>query len=442
MFQKAKAILWKYKSYIFLATITGLLFLSGFCESLWIVAVVLTAGVYATCNFGEIFCYTMYFNLFSNIGVFYISTLVCGFLVILIKYIIGLVKKNTKFYPLPFVLTSLFVMVFSVICYDFNYSGFEQGILVIFIMYSIYFAFVYRKQIDVTKCFRFLCLALVVSAVLGYGSLLFEGFAYDIFYFDGRYKRLKLFSYHQNQLALYCIFAIAHSVYMIVNKKVKWWKELPVIALFLAFGSLTLSKMFFVMFVGILGYMFLFLCVRYKSKSLKYILPMIAVLLAGGFLFKDLVVKVINRFVVYFPTGSFWSNITTGRTSIWMKYISESSSSVAKLLFGHGLFNAETIDIGSHNVLLFFAFRCGLVGLFMLGIIAWSYAKASDLKLSIRYRTILPLLTYVIISFVEMIFSDRFFMFLILAIIMLSSNQKSEVKTSKSENWEVNEKNP
>ena len=188
----------KYKQYIILITITALLFFACFFEPLWIVASVLIGLFYITCNFGEILCYTVYFTFFSGIGTFYIVSLLLGFVVVAIKYILALHQKKEKFYVLPFVLTTLFVVVFSLINYQFDNSGFEQGVLVIALLYVFYFAFVYSKTIQIDKVFKFLMFGLIASLPLGFGSLLFNNFSYSIFYFDGQYNRLRLFCYHQN----------------------------------------------------------------------------------------------------------------------------------------------------------------------------------------------------------------------------------------------------
>ena len=421
MFQTIKDFYFKRKAWVILITMTTLLFFSGFFEPLWIVSLPILFLFYLTCDIGEIFKYSMYFNMFSIIGLFYIVSLIIGVLVIILKYIIDLAKKRRKFFVFPFVLTTFIALVFSLINYGYDTIGLEQGALVVVILYVIYFVFVYRDKININKCFKHLVYGIAVSLVLGLIVMLFqEHYAYQMFHFDGTYSRLKLFSYHQNHLAMHACFAISYFIYLILNRKYVLWFNVVCLVGCLIVGLLTLSKAFILMMVIFFLYFALYLVCKYKWKSLKVIVPVLVVMAIFAFAFKSFVFKIFDRFLAYNTKNSFINRITTGRSAIWYHYLKEITSSIPKMLFGVGLFGKELISIGCHNVLLFIVYRMGVVGLIALGLLAYSYYKLSGAKFSFKLRHILPFATYFILSFNEMIFSDRFFLYLVFGIMLMS----------------------
>ena len=426
MFQQLKEFYLKQKTIIILTTTTLLLFFACFVEPLWWVAAALLLLFYATCDFGEILCYIMYFNLFSRIGTFYIVSLLVAFVVCATKYVVELVRKQRKFFTLPFVLTTLFVLIFSCVHSGFNILGFEQGVLVIALLYVVYLAFVYKDQINVFKCFSFLALGMVVSLGLSAITLLIKNFPFEIYHFDGTYRRLKLLCYHQNHLAMHSLFLMAYATFLLINKQGKIWMNLGWLAIGFVLGVLTMSKAFLLVCFLLCVYVAIYLVCKFKLKSLKFIVPALLFFAVIGFIFKDFLMMIVNRFVAYNIGASFINQITTGRSGIWFDYIMSITSSVQKVLFGVGLFGEELIEIGCHNVLIFVIYRTGLIGLLLLGILAWSYFKESKHKIKISFKNILMLALYVILSFNEMIFSDRFFMYLIFGILLISSTQAKE----------------
>ena len=426
----------KHKAYIILITITALLFFAGLYDPLWIVACVFVFLFYLTCNFGEVLCYTLYFSLFSNIGTFYVYSLILGFVSIAGKYIWGLIKKREKFFALPFWLTTIIAVVFSCVHYKFDSLGFEQGLLAVALLYALYFAFVYKNQINTKRCFEFVVLGIICSLAVSAITLLFDNYACKIYYFDGQYKRLQLLCFHQNHLAMAAAFAISYYIYLIVNKKDNLWFNVSKIAFCLIVGLMTLSKAFMLVVIGFAIYIMIWLITKFKLKSLMFIVPAVVVCVVGCFVFKDLILKILDRFLAYNTEDSLFNRITTGRSSIWSRYLDAITSSVPKLLFGVGLFNSELLVEGTHNVLIHFVYRMGLVGLIMLGVLCYCYYVVSENKPKITFKNMLVFVTYLVFSMNEMIFSDRFFIFLILGLILLCTNEKedSSNKTDKVEN--------
>ena len=427
--KKVKDIILKNNKLIFVSVITVLLFFSNLFSPLWIVAVVFTLGFYSFLNVGEIVAFSMYFNMFSGIETFYIASLLCGLAVIIVKYIIDLVKKNKKVYVLPLVITLGYIVLFSLINYGYDKNGALQGALIVSLLLVSYLLFVYRKEINVDESFKALMLGVFVSTILAFVSLLIPNFAHTIYHFDGTYRRLKLLCLHQNHLAVICLFAMSYYVYKIVNQKGKLWINLLFIVALLAHGLLTLSKAFILVAAIIVLYLFVFSIIIYKKKSLKVIIPCVVLMIACCFIAKDLVLKILNRFVAYETTSSIINRITTGRSSIWYTYFAEISSSILEMMFGVGLFSKELVLIGPHNVLVYFLYRTGIVGIVLLSVLSWSYLKEYKGKIVINAKNLLPIVVFLIVAMEEMIFSDRFYFFMIFSVILSFKKDKHEEQT-------------
>lgn len=434
--QKAKEFFLKNNKFIFVAAISLLLFFANLFSPLWIVATVLTLAFYIFLNVGEIVAFSLYFNMFSGIETFYIASLLCGFAVIVTKYVIDLVKKRKKIHVLPLSITLTFIVLFSLINYGYDSNGALQGALIVSLLLVSYLLFVYRKQINVNESFRALILGIAVSTVLALVSMAIPNFAHKIYHFDGTYKRLKLLCLHQNHLAVICLFAMSYYAHKIINQKGKLWKNLSVLVVLLVIGLFTMSKAFIVVAAFIVLYLFVYLIVIYKKKSLKFVIPSLIALVIICFIAKDLVLKIINRFVAYNTTSSFINQITTGRSGIWYEYFTYVSSSVKKMMFGVGLFSKELISIGPHNVFVYFLYRSGLVGIIMLGVLIWSYLREYDGKFSIHFRNCLPILTFIIVAMEEMIFSDRFYFFMVLALMLIFKPKEETQEETKEEGTE------
>ena len=408
----------KYKTLLFLAVTTIVLFFGGVWSPCWIIAAGLTVAFFAICSVAEIVAIVLYFLSFSAIGLHYIVVLIGAFLVIAIKYAIDVAKKRNQFYPLPFAITCFMVVVWSCIQYNIDAAGLEQGALFIALLFGMYLMFVSRDKLDIRKAFNFLTLGLIVSAVLCFATLIFENYAVELYHFDGTYKRLNALSYHYNFLQMAALFAIAYYVYAFVNKQGKWWENAVAVAIALVLGALTMSKAF-VLSVGIIAcYLFVVVIAKYKKKSVKFVIPSILAMLVMCFVLKDYLLKIIDRFTYSFQTGNILNQITTGRYDIWREYIAQITSSVPTMLFGFGFFNAFAGGIIAHNAFIHILHRIGFVGIILMVVLVYVYAKQAKSKMKITLSNCLPLFIYLFIALEEQVFSDRFFLFLVFAIIL------------------------
>lgn len=421
---KIKEFYFEKGKYIVLAAITALLFFANFWDPLWIVAASVCGLFYATCTITELFCFVMYFELFSTWDLFYVANVLTAFVCLTVRYIIHVVKKEKKIFVLPLAITAFIVLLFGCVHYHVNLDGFSKGGVLVGILFLMYYVFVYHKEIDLNKCYKFLTIGMIVSLVLGLISLLFSNPLQSIFYVDSHsYKRLQLYAFHTNFLAMLCLFNIAYYIYKIVNGKEKVVINVLAILLSTIIGVLTLSKAFLLLFAAMVCYFLIWLVLKYKKQSWKFVIPIIVAACLFVAIFHEFVFDIVKRFLAY-DTGSLISQLTTGRTTIWKTYFEYSTSSVLKILFGVGLFTKDLISVGPHSVLLFLFYRVGVFGMVAFGVLVWSYFKSSTTKVKITFKNMLPVLLWIVVALEEMVFSERFAFFLVFAIILLVFDNK------------------
>ena len=185
-----------------------------------------------------------------------------------------------------------------------------------------------------------------------------------------------------------------------------------------------MSKAFMLVCALFVIYAVIYMIIKLKKKSIKYIVPMVVAVALFCIVFKDLIVDILGRFTKFYKNGNILDKITTGRYSIWKKYIASTTSSVPMMLFGAGFFSERAVLIGPHNTYLHILYRVGFFGVILFGLIIYGYCKNSKSRLKITFSNCLPLLTWVFLSLEEQIFSERFFLFLIFALMLVFATKK------------------
>ena len=394
-------------------------------------------------------CLTFFLLPFSGFLIIYIGSSIFIFIVVLIKYIIGLVKKQEKVYTLPLIITLGIIIVFSSIFYGTTDYGALQGLMIVCIFLFIYFVFSLRKNICAEECLKYLFYGLVASAALGAilyyipiaKMFLFKNWDYGlysvkdhIFHDDGTYKRLVLLSFHENHLYALCILGIAYVSYYFLSKQKKTLFRvlfnLAGLAVLITIGVLTLSKAFVIMLFASLILFLLMSIILYKKQSLKFVLPTLVLGAVLVIVFKDELLKVLDRF----SHGGLNSDegfknllnlITTGRVDLWTTFLDEIFSTPQKALFGVGIFSADVVDIGPHNLYIAILYRFGMLGIVCLGVLAWSYYYSLEEKPHLSVLGFLPLILFLVMALQEACLDERLY-FLVISIMLIFSKNKNE----------------
>jgi len=435
-----------------------------FASTLWYpfvyaAALVLAIGMIFL-DFNDIFCVYIYTGVFGCFLVPFIAAIIAGFVIIVIKYIIDIRKKRQEFLKVPFIITTIISVLFSIVHYEINDLGAYQGIMIIAFLYFIYFMVVYRDKLNIKKLFDYLFLGLTVSIAMSAvlyilpgattlsfdnesGNYIYASMRDKVAFYDGTYTRIVLTAFHVNHLAAFCLFAMAYSAVVLLTKKNKSKKEiiyyLAMYAVNLVVGFLTLSKAFMVVFAFEVLVLLVYYCIKHKKKALRVIGIIIALLLLFCLVFRQRLDTILERFFIY-NYDTLLGMLTTGRSGIWQQYANAILESPLKLLFGFGLFSQEQLLIGPHNFYIFILYRFGLIGILMLAYLVYSYVKSIKAKPNFSIRLSLILLTFLVIGLQEACFDERFFFFVIgIALMCFSGNKEVKKVDKQAENLKQSE---
>lgn len=394
----------KYKTALFLPLICILQLLACFFHGFWIAATVVAIILLLISDFAHIIYYTLFFQMFSDLGIFSVTCtfVACG--LICLKYIIGVIKKTEKFYVTPFVLTCLICIFNSLHFTKIDIHGVYQGSSLICVLFAIYLLFVYKDRFKLSKCADYLIFGIISTAAIGLAVQLFNGELLSIFGNGGystEFSRLKLLTGNENSLSIYCSLALSVFVSNLIQGKGNIFKNIILGLVAIAVGLSTLSKCFLIVCVFIILYLFVMLIWKYKLKSFKFIIPAIIILAILGAAMQTRIEIILERFFTKLDESLSLSDITTGRSDIWTIYINKITSSIPIMLFGVGFFNERLFLIGPHNLLIHLVYRMGLVGVAMLGILAYFYYRDSNKTLKLTFKNCLTLLVFFLISMVE-----------------------------------------
>ena len=456
MLQKIKDFCLKYKLVIAMAITSILLFLNLIDSSLERLSIAVIILLAFLMNVQEAFCYSMFLSAFSRVGLNFIVGMVACSVSVLGRYIFDLVKKRKKAFELPLIMTLAIVLVYMFTDADIVSDGLIMGFLIIYILGITYFAFVYSKEINVSKCFNSILIGFIVSAVIGFGASELFNASIDMFVFDGKNHRLQLLSYQMNNITVHAVIHIAYAIYSLFNRKRKVWNDVIAIITFVILGALTLSKAFLITIAIIILISFILLIIKLKRKAIIPAGLIILFSIIGVICFWPYIQTVIDRFFVTYSNANLLSKITTGRYEIWIHYLSDWAKYSKITLLGAGLFVPDINNMSPHSVFIFILYRFGVVGLFMIAGLVMAYAKSSERKIKLNLSNWLVLATWLLLSLEEVVLSDQFAIYLFLGIILLlkdscqnknendrmeKTEEKAElVETSKVESVEVSSK--
>lgn len=399
--KKAFDFMKKYKTFIFLPIICIMQFLACFFHAFWIIATILAIILLLLSDFAELIYYMLFFQMFSSLGNF---SVICTFVasaLIIIKYIIGLIRKKEKFYPVPFILTCVICLLGSIHFTKIDELGIYQGASLIVALFLIYLLFTYRDRFKPSKCADFIVCGILATIGISLLTMLFDGRIIQLFDINGDLKRLKLLTGNENSLSIYCSFALSIFVSRIVNGKGNIFKNIIFSIVTIAVGLLTLSKCFLIVCIIIVMYLFIMLIAKYKLKSFNFIIPAILILGLISLIMHSKIDTIFERFFIETSNKLSLNVLTTGRYDLWTMYINKTRSSIKNMLIGVGFFSERIVDIGPHNLYIHLLYRMGFVGLLMLGILAYYYYQASEKTIKLTYKNCLPLVVFLMISIVE-----------------------------------------
>lgn len=204
----------------------------------------------------------------------------------------------------------------------------------------------------------------------------------DVLRFTGLYS-------DPNYLSLTIVLALTALIILIKTKKISK-KYMIIGSVLIYYGLLTISKSFYIMLVAVFIFYFVL-----SIKKRQYIVSGIFIAVAIA-----LVIFLINDKSVLFDyiirRLFYSSDITTGRTDIWLQYVKYFISNPFKLIFGSGI-SAVTFTTVAHNTYIDFLYYYGIYNsfVFFLGVIL----ALRNQRISFKLQNTIPMMYLLIMSF-------------------------------------------
>ena len=198
-----------------------------------------------------------------------------------------------------------------------------------------------------------------------------------------------------NYYSMLLVTAMALLMKLKDSRRIGWLAFLAGILLFAVFGVLTYSKSFFLVFIMLVA---IYLVWQFWNKKVfRGIFMTAAILIAGAILLfseGSPFAVVISRFT----NATSISDITTGRSDVFLRYYRAITEDLGSVFFGKGLAE-NNLGLDPHNLFLEITYYLGLVGLILMSVYYISLIYAIDVNLKkqnliARYVVLLVVLMF------------------------------------------------
>lgn len=223
-----------------------------------------------------------------------------------------------------------------------------------------------------------------------------------------------------NTLQFLCLIGISFVIVLYCNKKINFLYSLSYNILLTAFGILTRSKAFLIL-GPLLIIIYMLACLKNKINKKNVF---IVVLICSTFLiifgiFINSYFKIFERFLIS-DYDNILDKITTGRASLWKKYLLSWGVNFQSILLGKGWSVVQEFKSGYHSSYVELLYKNGILGLTFLISLLNAYIKKFKGRIDFSNFNFLPLIIFLIVGCEECVFSFR--IMLVVSILLLVKN--------------------
>lgn len=180
-----------------------------------------------------------------------------------------------------------------------------------------------------------------------------------------------------NYYGMLVITALALLAKLKDSRRIGWLVFLGGVLIFTVFGIMTYSKSFFLIFVLLVAVYLLWQF--WNRRVFRGIFMLVAIVIAGSILLLSEgspFAVVLSRFTA----SSSLSDLTTGRSDVFLRYYRSITEDLGSLLFGKGL-DSPNLGLDPHNLFLEITYYLGLTGLILMVAYYISLIRAIDVNL-------------------------------------------------------------
>lgn len=302
-------------------------------------------------------------------------------------------------------------------------SGIVQSVTILTMIAGIIFV---SYSISGENSFKEIILAystgLILASMLGLLQDYFpiiKDFVTDVILRLGESERINRFSGLQgnpNYFTIDIIMALSGIGVLLFQEK-HIWIYIALFIILTVIGLLSLSKSFLVSWIALICFMIIFIINSRKRKVRRLIFILGGVIGCIYFMAS----KQINEYVMRFMNsmGSI-SDLTTGRTDIWLNYISVIWGNIKILFLGNGI-NGELVNgRGTHNTYIEVLYSLGIVGTIVLIAVLYICLQVNTKKKpAIQYMPLIILLIRFLA--IGLLTYDNLWFYLVIAIVSIKT---------------------
>ena len=213
------------------------------------------------------------------------------------------------------------------------------------------------------------------------------GESYTVYQNNQLFTRFSGLDIDPNYFSFQVLFAIA-LLLITSHHKSRNLKENTLILILVFMGINTLSKMFLLLLLSIIMFTFIIYAKDKLTSAIKYIMAVAVVLLAAMPLgLFDFINATLFRFS---GQGNSAISLTTGRTDLWISYITEIFSEPRVFLIGNGIGSEFLEGFAAHNMYLSYWYFTGFFGVIALLLFIINSYRQIDKRVYVEKRTKLP----------------------------------------------------
>lgn len=351
-------------------------------------------------------------------------TLVGFTIITLIKYIIGI--KNNKYNLNLKAIFCFSIALVIALTASINHTLYNGAFLYLVYLPLIYLMFAMKSDLNIVQIVNYMLFGFILSNCMALIGQILPDYGY---YYG--YTRYQAFTDNPNYLGMRALFLIIFYFVLYFKKEYSLLKAILIYLFSTVVIFATQSKTSIIL-LALFTLVFIVLYLKQDFKTnIKHVIIFLIIALILCLSCWKFILLILKRFI---PNKSnFLNSLLTGRDEIWLMYWNECTKNPITILFGNGLLSEEVyipsqnITRTSHNLYLFLLYRFGLVG--CLALICGFYFLIKEIaKTKTNFTHSLPLIWYLLVSFVDNTFLCFNITFLPLAILFMFNNKNNSIQ--------------
>ena len=412
--------------YLLLIVSIAAIFLQEVAVGIFFCVVCLCALFY---DVNKVIVLSSFLILFGSCFDFWTTSLcfVVAFSIICIKKFIRNPELGKEYIP-PFVFFCLLLLLFVTVKFESsNIKRLFDFVIIIPLLMELFYL---RKDINLLFIIRGLFCTAIISCLL---AVIVDATtsSVSVFHLDAsNINRFMGFCGHEGILAIFSTMLLVFYLVLRLKNQISLWEFYLSICVITLIGGLTRSKTFLlILILSVITY-FLILLIKDRKSFVTQFASFLVLVLIFLVLNLDSIQEYFSRFSNSFLESNLLDKITTGRYSIWIRYLKFWANNFLSILFGLGGASTISVDrLPPHNEYIELLTRYGLFGasVFILGITYFIVLFSRNKKFD--YVVLIPFISIMLVMLVDPFMQARmiFFLLSICAFYALQDDKKSPV---------------